>query len=68
MIYIGELTTRLAGDTKLVQEATGEKVSQFAHHMTTFLTGIIIGFVKGNASSTITITVPLILINLSINK
>jgi ABC-type multidrug transport system fused ATPase/permease subunit len=30
-----------------VGEATGEKVSQFFHHMTTFLVGLIIGFVRG---------------------
>jgi ABC-type multidrug transport system fused ATPase/permease subunit len=43
----GELTTRLAGDTKLVQDAVGEKVSSYVHHTCTFLVGLTIGFVRG---------------------
>jgi ribose/xylose/arabinose/galactoside ABC-type transport system permease subunit len=30
----------------MVADATGEKVAQFAQYMTTFVTGLIIGFVR----------------------
>eukprot|EP01119_Soliformovum_irregulare_P012424 TRINITY_DN322_c0_g1_i4.p1 TRINITY_DN322_c0_g1~~TRINITY_DN322_c0_g1_i4.p1 ORF type:complete len:1246 (-),score=423.44 TRINITY_DN322_c0_g1_i4:17-3754(-) len=42
----GALTARIAGDTVLIQGALGEKFAQALQLYATFLTGIIIGFVK----------------------
>ncbi len=43
----GALTSRLAADTKLVGDAIGEKLGVYIHFNTTFVTGLIIGFVYG---------------------
>ncbi|KAJ1719603.1 hypothetical protein LPJ53_005663 [Coemansia erecta] len=43
----GELTTRISADVNLVQEGTGEKFSFVVQYVVTFVTGIIIAFIKG---------------------
>ncbi|KAJ2366956.1 hypothetical protein IW150_005800, partial [Coemansia sp. RSA 2607] len=43
----GELTTRISADVNLVQEGTGEKFSFVVQYVVTFLTGLIIAFIKG---------------------
>ncbi|EFA83580.1 hypothetical protein PPL_02646 [Heterostelium album PN500] len=42
-----ELSTRIASDTQLFQEAIGEKVGNFLHFSSTFVSGFIIGLVNG---------------------
>ncbi|KAF2077589.1 hypothetical protein CYY_001130 [Polysphondylium violaceum] len=42
-----ELATRISSDTLLFQEAIGEKVGNFLHHTSTFISGFIIGFING---------------------
>eukprot|EP01133_Synstelium_polycarpum_P008407 gene8407-9888_t len=42
-----ELATRIASDTQLFQEAIGEKVGNFIHFTSTFLSGFIVGLVNG---------------------
>lgn len=43
----GDLATKLTGDTRMVQEAISSKFSQLIHHTSTFLAGLLIGFIKG---------------------
>ncbi|KAG2407376.1 hypothetical protein LR48_Vigan01g291200 [Vigna angularis] len=43
----GEVVGRMSGDTVLIQEAMGEKVGKFIQHLSCFLGGIVIAFVKG---------------------
>ncbi|EFA76462.1 ABC transporter B family protein [Heterostelium album PN500] len=42
-----ELATRIASNTQLFQEAIGEKVGNFLHFTSTFISGFIIGLVNG---------------------
>ncbi|EFA76459.1 ABC transporter B family protein [Heterostelium album PN500] len=42
-----ELATRIASDTQLFQEAIGEKVGNFLHFTSTFISGFIVGLVNG---------------------
>ncbi|KYQ88935.1 ABC transporter B family protein [Tieghemostelium lacteum] len=42
-----ELSTRMSSDSLLFQEAIGEKVGNFIHHTSTFVSGFIVGFVNG---------------------
>ncbi|GAM28104.1 hypothetical protein SAMD00019534_112800 [Acytostelium subglobosum LB1] len=42
-----ELASRINSDTILFQDAIGEKVGHFIHHLTTFFTGFAIGFTNG---------------------
>ncbi|KAJ1937643.1 hypothetical protein EC988_007832, partial [Linderina pennispora] len=43
----GELTTRISGDVNLLQEGISEKFSFVIQYSATFLTGIVLAFVKG---------------------
>jgi ABC-type multidrug transport system fused ATPase/permease subunit len=43
----GALATRMSNDIVILQEALGEKNSILVQHVTTFLFGFILGFVKG---------------------
>ncbi|KAG9292640.1 hypothetical protein G9A89_007012 [Geosiphon pyriformis] len=43
----GDLTTRISGDTNLVQEGMSDKVGNIIQSLTTFFAGFIIGFIKG---------------------
>lgn len=43
----GELTTRISGDTVLVQEALGIKIGSALQFLATFLGGFILGFIQG---------------------
>ncbi|KAJ1951007.1 hypothetical protein FBU59_000407 [Linderina macrospora] len=43
----GELTTRISGDVNMLQEGISEKFSFVIQYSATFLTGIILAFVKG---------------------
>ncbi|XP_075067982.1 ATP-dependent translocase ABCB1 isoform X5 [Mixophyes fleayi] len=43
----GELNTRLTGDVQKMNEGIGSKIALLIQSLTTFLTGIIIGFIKG---------------------
>ncbi|XP_028833451.1 ATP-dependent translocase ABCB1 [Denticeps clupeoides] len=47
MNEIGQLNTRLADDIYKINEGIGDKLGMFIQSVTTFLTGFIIGFVKG---------------------
>ncbi|EGG19851.1 ABC transporter B family protein [Cavenderia fasciculata] len=42
-----ELSTRIASDTQLFQEAIGEKVGSFLHFTSTFISGFVIGLING---------------------
>eukprot|EP01115_Flamella_aegyptia_P000877 TRINITY_DN1130_c0_g1_i3.p1 TRINITY_DN1130_c0_g1~~TRINITY_DN1130_c0_g1_i3.p1 ORF type:complete len:523 (+),score=224.36 TRINITY_DN1130_c0_g1_i3:102-1670(+) len=42
----GELTTRIVGDTIIIQEAMGDKVGTFFQYLSTGIAGFILGFVK----------------------
>eukprot|EP01133_Synstelium_polycarpum_P018363 gene18363-21975_t len=42
-----ELATRIASDTQLFQAAIGEKVGNFLHFLSTFVSGFVIGLVNG---------------------
>ncbi|XP_069504348.1 ATP-dependent translocase ABCB1-like [Ambystoma mexicanum] len=44
---IGTLNTRLTDDINTIHEGLGDKICIFVQYFSTFLTGIIIGFVKG---------------------
>ncbi|KAJ1960963.1 hypothetical protein GGI12_003512, partial [Dipsacomyces acuminosporus] len=46
-VSTGELTTRISGDVNMLQEGTGEKAGFVIQYVCTFLTGIILAFVKG---------------------
>jgi ATP-binding cassette subfamily B (MDR/TAP) protein 1 len=43
----GELSTRLVADTELIQEGITQKAQAYVQFMSTFLAGVILGFVKG---------------------
>ncbi|KAM3929583.1 ATP-dependent translocase ABCB1 [Leptodactylus fuscus] len=43
----GELNTRLTDDVQKINEGIGDKISMLIQSLTTFLTGIILGFVRG---------------------
>ncbi|TMW88435.1 hypothetical protein EJD97_018572 [Solanum chilense] len=42
----GEVIERMSGDTILLQEAMGEKVGNFVMHMSTFIGGFVVAFIK----------------------
>ncbi|WMV17819.1 hypothetical protein MTR67_011204 [Solanum verrucosum] len=42
----GEVIERMSGDTILLQEAMGEKVGNFIMHMSTFIGGFVVAFIK----------------------
>jgi ATP-binding cassette subfamily B (MDR/TAP) protein 1 len=42
-----EISTRITTDSSQMQEAIGEKVGGFLHHIATFIAGFVVGFVKG---------------------
>ncbi|XP_015070309.1 ABC transporter B family member 11-like isoform X2 [Solanum pennellii] len=42
----GEVIERISGDTILLQEAMGEKVGNFIMHMSTFIGGFVVAFIK----------------------
>ncbi|KAJ2497355.1 hypothetical protein GGH96_005164 [Coemansia sp. RSA 1972] len=43
----GELTTRISGDVNLIQEGISEKFSFVMQYASTFITGIVLAFVRG---------------------
>ncbi|XP_050236017.1 ABC transporter B family member 11-like [Mercurialis annua] len=43
----GEVIGRMSGDTVLIQDAMGEKVGKFIQHVSAFIGGFVIAFVKG---------------------
>ncbi|XP_056375074.1 ATP-dependent translocase ABCB1-like isoform X2 [Hyla sarda] len=43
----GELNTRLTDDVQKISEGIGDKIGLLLQSLTTFLTGLIIGFIKG---------------------
>ncbi|TVU41979.1 hypothetical protein EJB05_10368, partial [Eragrostis curvula] len=43
----GEVVSRMSGDTVLVHDAVGEKVSKFLQLVSNFIGGFIIAFIKG---------------------
>mgnify|MGYP001070529377 CR=1 FL=1 len=46
-IETGEITTRIANDTILIQEAISEKLGTFFQMFTMFIAGFVVGFVQG---------------------
>ncbi|KAJ9171655.1 hypothetical protein P3X46_014987 [Hevea brasiliensis] len=43
----GEVIGRMSGDTVLIQDAMGEKVGTFLSHVSTFIGGFVVAFLKG---------------------
>jgi ATP-binding cassette subfamily B (MDR/TAP) protein 1 len=43
----GELNARLAADTELIQEGISQKFQACVQFMTTFVSGLVLGFVRG---------------------
>lgn len=61
---VGQLATRLTGDVNKIQEGIGDKMSSFFQWMSTFLTGLIIGFVHGPKLAAVVIAIsPLVAIS-----
>ncbi|XP_006138405.2 ATP-binding cassette sub-family B member 5 isoform X1 [Pelodiscus sinensis] len=60
----GELNTRLTEDINKINDGIGDKVAQLFQNMTTFIVGIVIGFVKGwKLTLVILATSPLVVIS-----
>ncbi|PVU87017.1 hypothetical protein BB559_006268 [Furculomyces boomerangus] len=57
----GDLTTRISSDVSLIQDGIGVKVSYLIQHLTTFVAGFVIAFIRGYKMALVIISlVPLL--------